>query len=1014
MSNKNLTYTIGADIGQLRREMEASGTLTRKWQRELDSLEQQQRKNRSALTELGQGITLFGVAAAGGLALAGKAAMDWETAFTGVRKTVDGSPQEIAALEGELRKLARTLPATHEEIAGVAEAAGQLGIKRKDIAAFTKVMVDLGNTTNLTAEDAATGLAKLSNIMGTGASDVDRLGSALVALGNDGASTEADILAMALRIAGAGHQIGLTEAQVLGFASALSSVGIEAESGGSAISRVMIDMEQAVRSGGDQLDLFAKVAGVSSASFALAYKTDAGAAITSFIAGLGKMQQSGQDVFGVLADLGFGEIRVRDALLRTSGASDMLTKSLQVGTSAWAENKALTDEAAKRYETSASRLQVAGNQIKDVLIDVGAALAPIAVAGAQGIGDLAHWFQELPGPVKEVVTWVGAGATVVALFGGAALIAVPKVLAFRETMRTLESTSTGVASGLGKFGLFMSGPWGAAIGIGVALLGAFGAASGGASRRQEDLAAAGKSVADAIREQNGVINDTVRAAAAKEAGDKNLLSNAKKLGIELGAVTDAVLGQGTAYTDLQTKLKGVIAAGTEHANAGKGGSVTRFSEEATAAKTLSADLATVHDGLGKSVEDNKNVAEASKGAAGATKNHAQMQADLGKQAEAATKALDELIKALNAVNGTNLTYREAQRGYIDQLGKTADVLTANGKTLDINTKAGRDNAEALDAQAKAAGALAEAAAREAESTGGAAAGSAALKNSLLASHAALIETAIRFGMSEAAAKAYADKVLGIPQTSAVTVTTPGSREAEAELGRVRDAVNAVPKEPEVNVGVISDAAQKKLQDLGFTVRTLPDGTVVVGANDQAARDNLQTLLTRINNATATLRIQLSATNTITSSNGQMQFGYAYGGVARFDEGGVYGHNREVHRPEIARAVPGMVRVWAEPETDSESYIPWAVDRRPQAVGVLGETADAFGYTLVPKSQIVAYAQGGTGGGGSSPGTGGGGWSGPSTLVVVDADGQLIGRMRVEAAHAMAEESREINLRGGRA
>lgn len=458
--DKNLTYRIGADVGELRREMEAAGTYTRRWQRELDDLKAKQQAHRAAVDELGRGFATYGVAVAAGLAVAGKAAMDWETAFTGVRKTVDGSPQEIAALEGELRNLARTLPATHEEIAGVAEAAGQLGIKRQDIAAFTKVMVDLGNTTNLTAEDAATGLAKISNIMGTSASDVDRMGSALVALGNDGASTEADILAMALRIAGAGKQINLTEAQVLGFASALSSVGIEAEAGGSSISRVMITIEQAVRSGGKAVQDFADVAGMSSADFSKAYKDDAAGAIVSFIAGLNKMQQAGGDVFGTLDKLGFGEIVVRDALLRTAGASDMLAKSLKVGTAAWAENNALTEEANKRYQTSASKLEVAGNQIKDVLIDVGSAIAPAVVGGAQVVGDIVRAFQSLPGPVKEVVTWVGGASAAIALLGGAALIAAPKVLAFRESMSTMVATGGTISGALGKFGTFLAGPWG--------------------------------------------------------------------------------------------------------------------------------------------------------------------------------------------------------------------------------------------------------------------------------------------------------------------------------------------------------------------------------------------------------------------------------------------------------------------------------------------------------------------------------------------------------------------------
>ena len=73
------------------------------------------------------------LASVGALGLAAKAAMDWESSWAGVQKTVDGSPQQMAALEAGLRGLARELPATHTEIAAVAEAAGQLGIETPNV-----------------------------------------------------------------------------------------------------------------------------------------------------------------------------------------------------------------------------------------------------------------------------------------------------------------------------------------------------------------------------------------------------------------------------------------------------------------------------------------------------------------------------------------------------------------------------------------------------------------------------------------------------------------------------------------------------------------------------------------------------------------------------------------------------------------------------------------------------------------------------------------------------------------
>src|SRR5690606_2536125 len=103
-------------------------------------------------------VGLAGLALAMGASI--KEAISWESAWAGVEKTVDGTAAQMKDLEDGLVGMSLRLPATREEIAGVAEAAGALGVARPFIEDFTEVMIGLGEATNLSADEAATGLAQ--------------------------------------------------------------------------------------------------------------------------------------------------------------------------------------------------------------------------------------------------------------------------------------------------------------------------------------------------------------------------------------------------------------------------------------------------------------------------------------------------------------------------------------------------------------------------------------------------------------------------------------------------------------------------------------------------------------------------------------------------------------------------------------------------------------------------------------------------------------------------------------
>ena len=362
-----------------------------------------------------------------------QASMDFESALTGVAKTTDLTDEELADMSDAIKAMSTEIPASTTEIAAVAEAAGQLGIQKDALLDFTRVMTMLGTATNMTAEDAATALARFANITGMSADNYDRLGAVIVDLGNNFATTESEITQMGTRLASGGKLAGLTEPQIMALAAAMSSVGIEAEAGGTAMTQTLNAIEKAVATGEDSLQSFADVAGMSADSFAEMWNTDALGALTAFIRGLGNLDEQGESAVLVLEDLGLTGIRQSNMLKSLALAADQMDSAVQTANTAWDENIALTNEANKRYATTQSKLDMMQNAYNNLKVAVGDAFTPALRdaydAGTDVLNVLGEFVQENPALVKGVVTFTGVvGGATVALTAYAAISKVIKAL----------------------------------------------------------------------------------------------------------------------------------------------------------------------------------------------------------------------------------------------------------------------------------------------------------------------------------------------------------------------------------------------------------------------------------------------------------------------------------------------------------------------------------------------------------------------------------------------------------
>lgn len=437
-----------------------------------------------------------------------KAAIDWESAFTGVMKTVDETANTTYDdLKKSINEIAKTTASSQNEVASVMEIGGQLGVTADQLGEFTKNVVMLRDTTNLTLDDAATTIARFANVTGMAISDTDRLGSVVVDLGNNYATSEAEIMSMAQRLAGAGAQIGLSEGEILGFATALSSVGIEAEMGGSAFSKAMIKMQVAAETGYDQvIDLqnktgmslrelqllssnnskdfkaladslgltkeemnatikaganlqdFAEVANMETKEFVELYRNDAPAALQAFIKGLGDTEGHGESTIAMLQEMGFTEVRLRDTLTRLANSGDLVTDAVARGNQAWSENTAMTAEAEKRYATMAAKISQLKARITEVAVEIGQTLMPYIEKAMTFIEGLVEKWKALDDEQKEAILKFAAVAAAI----GPVLLVVGKLV---SSIGSIVSVFGSLVSGGGKLITMISSISGSAGGL---------------------------------------------------------------------------------------------------------------------------------------------------------------------------------------------------------------------------------------------------------------------------------------------------------------------------------------------------------------------------------------------------------------------------------------------------------------------------------------------------------------------------------------------------------------------
>ena len=339
-----------------------------------------------------------------------QASIEFESAMAGVAKTVDMTAGELDEMASAVMRISTEIPVTTTELANIMEVAGQLGIQKENLLDFATVMSQLATATSMSADEAATMLSQFANITQMAPSLYSNLASTVVELGNNYATTEQKIIEMGQGIAASGTLAGMSEADIMGLAAAVTSLGIAPQAGSTSMSKLISMINMAVETG-DGLDQFASVAGMSAAEFARAWGDDAANALAVFISGLNDVERNGASATVILNELGITETRMQRMILSLAGSGDLMSNAIRDANAAFRENTALTAEAEKRYATVESRLTMMRNAANNVMISIGDALAPVVGVVADSLTHLlepiAEFIEANPALVQGLTAFAG-------------------------------------------------------------------------------------------------------------------------------------------------------------------------------------------------------------------------------------------------------------------------------------------------------------------------------------------------------------------------------------------------------------------------------------------------------------------------------------------------------------------------------------------------------------------------------------------------------------------------------
>lgn len=313
---------------------------------------------------LGMGVVT--AVLAGGMVSAVKSSMALEDAMVNVRKTTGLSADSIEGLRQEFIDLSQTIPLSVVELAEIGAVAGQLGIQgTENIKIFTTTVSKMAIATELSAEDAALALAKISNAFQLPISESEKLGSAINELSNISAASSSEIVEAMKKAAGSAATLGLSAKNVAGMTAALIASGEQASRAGtrmqSAFNMIIVKMEDEV------IPLMGK-------DFPDALRNNADAAILSLIRRISEIEDPLERQATALKV--FGNVGAA-AMNKLANNMPEVIRLIKASNGQFENATSLQDEFDIAAESTRNQLQLLSNQFEELKLELADELIPV-------------------------------------------------------------------------------------------------------------------------------------------------------------------------------------------------------------------------------------------------------------------------------------------------------------------------------------------------------------------------------------------------------------------------------------------------------------------------------------------------------------------------------------------------------------------------------------------------------------------------------------------------------------